>query len=124
MHRNGRTIKLSDLEPNRYTLPARDTKTRPTIVCPDCGRFRTIQRTAIFPHRADDGVTRCPGSGTRVIFDMTSGSWAAALRREAYLIEGPTPSCVISSTVRRATRVKVKPEPAPVVPLHRMAAAR
>ncbi len=113
MHRNGRTIVLSKQDPNRYTLPVRNTGTRPTIVCPDCERFRTIQHTLIFPHRADDGVTRCPGSGTRVVFDVAPIEWEQAM----YF-------ATITTDRRRSKRVMVKAEPAPVKPLHRTALDR
>jgi hypothetical protein len=33
----------------------------------------------LWPHRADDGKTRCPGSGQRVVIDLTFEEWEARL---------------------------------------------
>ena len=113
MHRNGRTVELSSLKPYEFSLPARDSGVRPTIVCRECKHHRVLSGNLVFPHRADDGKTRCPGSGTRVIFDVTTEEWEQAL----YF-------ATIATDRRRSKRVMVKAEPAPVAPLHRMAAAR
>ena len=113
MHRNGRVIKLSKLAPYLFSLPARESGIRPTIVCPDCETHRTIARTLIHPHRASDGMTRCTGSGTRIVFDITADDWSLKLRQAEHATE-----------TRRARRPMFKPEPALPVPLHRMLAVR
>jgi hypothetical protein len=114
MHRNGRVIKLSELKtPNLYSLPARESGYRPTIVCPDCRTHREVVRTLIHAHRAEDGVTRCSGSGTRIVFDVTADEWALMLRDATHATDR-----------RRSNRVKIKPEPAVPVPVFRIAAAR
>ncbi len=56
------------------------------VACPICGKWRRVARRMLSPHRAHDGVTRCPGSGQRLLVDLSPGEWAVRLeaaRREA-----------------------------------------
>jgi hypothetical protein len=117
MRTNGQTVKLSTLKPYEYSIPpARyfqsPTPWYPFISCPACGEHRQVRRTFIEAHRAADGVKRCKGSGTKVIFDVTGEDWALALREDAAAVE-----------YRRSNRVKLKPDPAPATPVHRIALA-
>jgi hypothetical protein len=102
MHHNGRDVLLAS------KLPASNLEVRPgeakTIVCPDCETWRLLRRSMIFPHRAADGCTHCPGSGQRVRIDLPLA--ALAIRQDAEHAQ---------ATQRRATRVQLKPT-APVPP--------
>jgi hypothetical protein len=102
MHHNGRDVLLAS------KLPASNFQVRPgeakTIVCPDCGTWRFLRRSIIFPHRAVDGRTRCPGSGQRVRIDLPLA--VLETRQEAERAQAGQ---------RRATRVQLKPT-APVPP--------
>ena len=64
-------------------LPADQVNLRPgepmAMACPICGKWRRVKRHMLWPHRAHDGVTRCPGSGQRVVIDLTPGEWRARL---------------------------------------------
>ena len=126
MSRKHSTVKLSSLDPNRYSLPTergthRHQRRNPTIVCKSCNTHCQVRHGLVEVHRPD-GV-RCGGSGTKIVFDVTPEDWALLLHGATLATEGPVPACVISSTVRRSNRVMVKPEPAPATPLHRIAVA-
>lgn len=116
MNRNGRTVKLSSLDPNRYSLPSeRNSKQHqrrnPTIVCDSCDTYCQVRHGLIEVHRPDG--TRCSGSGTTVVFDVAPVQWEQAM----YF-------ATIATDRRRSNRVKIKPEPTPATPLHRIAVAR
>jgi len=91
----------SELTPNLLMLcPG----ARPVLACPDCGTWRVPQRGMLPAHRAGDGVTRCAGSGQRVVIDLTPPEWRARLdvaAREAGLRRG--------SRVNRSARPPVPP---------------
>lgn len=70
-------ILASGFTPNRVSLYAGEP---PMVACPDCDRWRLLKRGMLAPHRADDGVTRCPGSGQRIRIDLTPQEWQARLR--------------------------------------------
>ncbi len=77
MRHNGRpAVAVSTLPPDQVNLRPGE----PVMVaCPICGRWRRVKRHMLWPHRAHDGVTRCPGSGQRVRIDLTPGEWLARL---------------------------------------------
>lgn len=69
-------LLASTLTPSMLSLYPQQ---RPIVACPDCSRWRTLHRGMLAPHRADDGVSRCPGSGWRVRIDLTPGEWLARM---------------------------------------------
>ncbi|MFI6391507.1 hypothetical protein [Nonomuraea sp. NPDC050540] len=109
MRSNGRSILASTLPPNDLNLHPGE---RLTMVCPDCRSWRVIRRGMIWPHRADDGMTRCPGSGTRLVVDLTSVEWQSAMV-----------VAVRQAATRHGSRTHRKPAPPTPQPLHRIAAA-
>lgn len=122
-----RTVKLSSLTPNRYSLPAdrgtqRHQRRNPTLVCQTCNTHCQVRHGLVEVHRPEG--LRCAGSGVKVVFDVTAEDWSLMLRGATLATEGPVPACVISSTVRRSNRVMVKAEPAAPTPVFRIAAAR
>ena len=77
MRHNGRpAVAVSMLPPNRVSLRPGEPV---AVACPICGRWRRVKRQMLWPHRADDGLTRCPGSGQRVRVDLVPGEWLARL---------------------------------------------
>jgi hypothetical protein len=77
---------------------------RPVLACPDCGSWRVPQRGMLPAHRAADGVTRCGGSGQRVVIDVTAAERRVQLDaavREAGLRHG--------SRIHRGSRPPVAP---------------
>ncbi|MGW2544110.1 hypothetical protein ACWC5I_25350, partial [Kitasatospora sp. NPDC001574] len=93
-------LRLSTLRPHHIEM----TPDRPAaLVCPDCSRWRRINRGRIQPHTLDDESTYCQASAQRVERDVTPEKWALALA------EG-----VADTASRRPTKVlrKVKaPQP-------------
>jgi len=74
---NGRPVLLaSTMTPNMLSLYPRE---RPMVACPECRRWRALHRGMLAPHRADDGVSRCPGSAWRVRIDLSPAKWLARL---------------------------------------------
>jgi hypothetical protein len=69
-------ILVSHMPPNRVNLHPAEV---PAVACPFCLRWRRVKRHMLWPHRAHDGVSRCPGSGQRVVVDLTPGEWLARL---------------------------------------------
>jgi hypothetical protein len=108
---NGRPpLAASALTPNLLMLR---TGSRPVLACPDCGTWRVPRRGMLPAHRAVDGVTRCAGSGQRVVIDLTAAQWRALLDsavREAGMRRG--------SRVHRGSR---PPAPPPVFRITRTA---
>ncbi|MGW2401789.1 hypothetical protein ACWCYY_35070 [Kitasatospora sp. NPDC001664] len=98
-------LRLSTFRPHQLEmspgLPA-------SLVCPDCGVWRRINRSKIQPHTLDDETTYCPASAQRVEKDVTAEQWSLAIS------EG-----VADNASRRPTTVlkKVK-APAPKAVLH------
>jgi hypothetical protein len=77
MRHNGRpVIAVSTLTPNRISMHPGEL---PAVACPICGRWRRVKRAMLWPHRAADGASRCPGSGQRIKIDLTPGEWLARL---------------------------------------------
>ena len=109
MRHNGRPVMLaSDFTPNMISLYPGEP---PTAACPDCRRWRGLHRGMLAPHRADDGVTRCPGSGQRVRIDLTPAEWRTRLREAENDAGG-----------RHGTRVTRSPQPPAPTPIGRIAA--
>lgn len=78
MRHNGRPeLPTSAFTPNLVSLYAGEP---PTVACPDCGCWHGLQRGMLAPHRADDDVNRCPGSGQRIRIDLTPIEWQTRLR--------------------------------------------
>jgi hypothetical protein len=56
------------------------------VACPGCGRWQVPHHGRIRRHGLDgrewfyEELRRCPGSGRRVWFDLTSAQWLAGLR--------------------------------------------
>jgi hypothetical protein len=76
MRPNGRPVLMaSTLAPNLLML----FPVRPVLACPDCGTWRVPRRGMLPAHRAADGVTRCVGSGQRVLVDLSPAEWRARL---------------------------------------------
>ncbi len=102
MRHNGRPpLAASTLTPNLLMLSP---GSRPVVACPDCGTWRVPRRGMLPAHRAADGVTRCGGSGQRMVIDVTPAEWRARLDaavREAGLRRG--------SRVHRGSRPPVAP---------------
>lgn len=98
MRHNGRpAMPTSSFTPNMLSLYAGEA---PMVACPDCRRWRGLRRGMLAPHRLDDGVTRCPGSGQRIRIDLTPAEWQTRLR-EAERDAGR----------RQGTRVVRSPQP-------------
>jgi hypothetical protein len=77
MRHNGRPVlALSALPPDQVSLRPGEPV---TVACPVCGRWRRVKRHMLWPHRAHDGVSRCPGSGQRVHVDLTPAQWLGRL---------------------------------------------
>lgn len=74
-HNQRPVLAVSALLPATVSLPAGD---RPMILCPDgCGRWPSVRRGLLWPHRAADGRSRCVGSGQRIRIDLTPAEHAA-----------------------------------------------
>ena len=94
-------------------LPASNLNVRPgesrSAVCPDCGTWRLLRRGMVFPHRSDDGKTRCPGSGQRITLNVPlatieSRQWAESA----------------NVNQRRPTRVQLKASAPTAPPVFRL----
>ncbi|MEY9997455.1 hypothetical protein ABIE67_009574 [Streptomyces sp. V4I8] len=111
MKNNGRApLKASDFKPDLINL-------RPghrSAVCPDCKTWRTVQNRMITAHRAEphsgqprhrrdeNHVSRCPGSGQRIWFDITPEQWQARYDRLANRRQNQA----MDAGARHTTRVK------------------
>jgi hypothetical protein len=108
---NGRPVLVaSSLTPNMLSLQRGE---RPMVACPECGRWRVLHRGMLAPHRAGDGVSRCPGSAWRVDLDLTCGEWLARLGTACRDASG-----------RRGSRAPRRAVPAVPPPVHRIASMR
>lgn len=76
-HNRRPPLRTSRMVPSRVSLHPGE---RPQVACPLCGRWRLLERGMLRPHRADDGHTRCPGSGQRITIDEKPEHWLARLR--------------------------------------------
>jgi hypothetical protein len=108
MHANSRPVLLASKMPasNLDVCPGE----RSSLVCPECQTWRILRRGMVFPHRAGDGATRCPGSGRRVRIDVPLARLET--RQLAELAE---------FSQRRATRVQLKPVAPVAPPVYRLA---
>ena len=98
-------LAVSTLPPNLLMfLP------RPALACPDCGSWRALRRGMLPAHRAADGVTRCGGSGQRVVIDVTPAEWRARLD-----------AAVREAALRRSNRVHRGSRPPVAPPVFRIA---
>jgi hypothetical protein len=113
MRHNRRPVLVaSHLHPNSLSLHAGE---RPSAACPECGRWRCLRRGMLAPHRSDDGVSRCPGSGQRFVVDLTSAQWLVQLKvaiRDAACVRAPY----------SGLRTRPKPQPPIATPPFRMPA--
>lgn len=124
MRHNGRApLMASRMRPEHLNL--RDGEPR-MAVCPDCLRWRRLQRSVITPHRADAtpspgrprryhgdkpaGGPRCPGSAQRITIDISIEQWG-----ERLLAADST------ATGRHSARQHYMPLPQPQAPVHRLA---
>ena len=77
MRHNGRpAVPVSTLPPDQVNLRLGEPV---AVACPICGKWRHVKRHMLWPHRAHDGRTRCPGSGQRIRLDLTPTQWLAQL---------------------------------------------
>jgi hypothetical protein len=91
MHHNANPpVPVSALPPGRVDLRP---DLPPMAACPVCGRWRLLRQRRepkpvrleagavglLSPHRASDGRDRCPGSGQRIVIDLTVLQWAVRL---------------------------------------------
>jgi len=77
MRHNGRpAVLVSTLPPDQVNLRPGEPV---AVACPICGKWRHVRRHMLWPHRAHDGKTRCPGSGQRVRLDLTPAQWLVRL---------------------------------------------
>jgi hypothetical protein len=105
---NGRPpLAASALTPNLLMLSP---GSRPVLACPDCGTWRVPRRGMLPAHRAADGVTRCGGSGQRVVIDLTPAQWRARLD-----------AAVREAAARRGSRVHRGNHPPVARPVFRIA---
>lgn len=75
-HNRQPVLLASSLPPNKLSLYPGE---HPSAECPGCGRWRILRRGMLSPHRTDDGVSRCPGSGQRIDVDLTPAQWLVQL---------------------------------------------
>ncbi|MCP2337906.1 hypothetical protein [Actinomadura rupiterrae] len=140
MQHNGRPpISVSDLPLNHVNLrrPEGDRAEgeRTMLICGDCGTWVSLRRHMVLPHRRSHRSEaeirafaygrrtaplerwhrqeRCPGSGQRVITDLSYESWRSRLAEAA-----------ADAGTRRSARTMVKPTPALPPSLTQMATAR
>jgi len=107
MRRNGRPLVLVS------TLPPDQVNLRPgepiTMACPVCGRWRRVKRHMLWPHRAFDGRTRCPGSGQRIQIDLAPGEWLVRLRAVSRAARRTTSLQRATERAFRQTRARQHP---------------
>jgi hypothetical protein len=110
MRPNGRPpVAASTLPPNALLLAP---GSRPVVTCPDCGTWRMLRRGMVPAHRAAGEVSRCPGSGQRLIMDLTVAEWRARLDAAAR-----------DAALRRGSRVHRSGAPPVTPPVFRLTAA-
>jgi hypothetical protein len=108
---NGRPpLAASSLPPNLLILHP---GARPVVACPDCGTWRLLVRSLLPAHRAADEVSRCPGSGQRIVMDLAYPQWRARLD-----------AAVRDAALRRGNRVHRSGRPPVPRPVFRIAASR
>ncbi|MEU9413238.1 hypothetical protein AB0E08_47165 [Streptomyces sp. NPDC048281] len=97
--------RLSDLRPQNVNLREGEV---PSLRCPECEAWHSIQRSLLTPHYPEPGK-RCLGSARRIVFDMTVEEWGAAL------VEG-----CLEAGARRSARQFHKPATPEGQPVHRL----
>ncbi|GAA2767552.1 hypothetical protein GCM10010103_65940 [Streptomyces paradoxus] len=97
--------RLTDIKPQHVNLRKGEV---PTLRCPECQAWHSIQRSLLTPHYPEPGK-RCSGSARRIVFDMTVEEWGAAL------VEGD-----LEAGARRSKQQFSKPVPPAGQPVHRM----
>jgi hypothetical protein len=100
-------VALSELPPDRVNLRPGETL---AVACPVCGRWRRVKRHMLWPHRANDGVTRCPGSGQKVLVDLTPGQWLASLEAARRSVRRPVSLQRATERALRQARSRRQPE--------------
>lgn len=114
---NGRpALRLSTLRPDQYTLAVQAGE-KTSVVCPDCGCWRLVERRMIKPHRSlermkrDERIPKCEGSGQLIEIDVDPAGWLAWLRQHVRRMES---GC--DARVRKGTTLVKKAAPkAPAV---------
>lgn len=107
MRHNGRPVlKASKFRPSDITLHPGEPV---TVVCSDCRTWRKLTRSMIPAHRSTDlgrdlrdadGTqvkrdTRCPGSGQRVLVDITLAQWVALIEEGGTEVASRRPTKVL-----------------------------
>lgn len=111
MKHNQRTpLKASEIPADLLNLRSGER----SVVCPDCKTWRTVENRMITAHRAEphsgqprhrrdeNHVSRCPGSGQRIWFDITPEKWLAKYERLANRRQNQA----MDAGARHTTRVK------------------
>lgn len=107
-HNGQKPINLSALPAGRYEVRPGE---RAQVACLCCPAWRVLRRGMVPAHRAADGLSRCPGSGQRIISDVSPAAHQALVQaagRQADLFHGsrthrtpapaaPTPVCRMGS---------------------------
>lgn len=106
-HNDRPPLAASTLRPNLLMLFR---GSLPVVICPDCGTWRVLRRGMISAHRTDDEISRCPGSGQRLIIDLTYLDWQARLD-----------AAVREAGQRRHNRARCIADPPTVQPVFRLA---
>lgn len=90
---NGRpALRLSTLRPDQYTLAVQAGE-KTSVICPDCGCWRLVERRMIRPHRdlermkRDERLPKCKGSGQPVEIDVDPAGWLSWLRQHVRRME-------------------------------------
>jgi hypothetical protein len=110
MRPNGRPpVAASTLPPNALLLAP---GSRPVVTCPDCGTWRMLKRGMVPAHRSADEVARCPGSGQRLVMDLSVAEWRARLDAAAR-----------DAALRRSSQVHCSGHPPTPPPVFRLATA-
>lgn len=133
MKHNQRTpLKASEIRPDLLNLRSGER----SVLCPDCKTWRTVEGRMITAHRAEPHsgqprhrrdekhVSRCPGSGQRIWFDISPEKWLARYERLANRRQNQA----MDAGARHTTRVKrmgsaVAPPVSKVIPAPLTAAA-
>lgn len=109
---NGRpALRLSTLRPEQYTLAVQAGE-KTSVVCPDCGCWRLVERRMIKPHRSlermkrDERLPKCEGSGQLIEIDVDPAGWLAWLRQHVRRMES---GC--DARVRQGTTLVKKAAP-------------
>lgn len=87
-HNRRPPLRTSQLRANRVSLRPGE---RTQVACPFCDRWRLLERGMLRPHRGDDGRSRCPGSGQRIVVDESPDTWRRRLARDVIAAEQVRP---------------------------------